>query len=81
MKARIHRVGNGPLVPYYSMAMVTRLGARLCGKGDKHCAEADIKTIEDLLQLADETGLQLIVRRDLSDKDCVDVCIYDDYVE
>lgn len=81
MKARIHRVCNGPLVPYYSMAMVARLGARLCGKDDEHWAEADIKTIEDLLQLADETASQLIVSRDLSDKDCMDVCIYDNYVE
>lgn len=77
MKARIHRVNNGPLVPYYAKAFA-RLGARLCGKDGEHWAEAEIKSIDALLQLADETAWQVIVGRSLTDKDCMDVCILDD---
>lgn len=80
MKARIRRVCDGPLLPYYSKAM-GRLGARLCGKDGEHWAEAEIKTIEELLQLADETALQVIVGRSFTDKDCMDVCIFDDSLE
>lgn len=38
MKARIHRVNNGPLVPYYAKAFA-RLGARLCGKAGERMAQ------------------------------------------
>lgn len=76
MKAKIHRVNDGVLVPYYSKAMA-RLGARLCGKDREHWAEAEINSIEELLQLADETALQVIVGWNFN-KTCMDVTILDD---
>lgn len=80
MKARIHRVNNGPLVPYYAKDFA-RLGARLCGKDGEHWAEAEIKSIDDLMQIVSETNRPVVVDWDNTEKTCVEVTIYDDYME
>lgn len=80
MKARIHRVYNGPLLPYYSKAL-GRLGARISGNEYEHWAEAEIKSIEDLMQIVSETNYLVVVGWDNAEKTCVEITIYDDYME
>lgn len=78
MKARIHRYYDGPLVPYYNKTMA-RLGARLCGTEHEHWAEAEIKSIDELMQIVSKTNYPVIVGWDNAEKTCVEVTICDDH--
>lgn len=80
MKARIHRVYDGPLVPYCSKAL-GRLGARLCGTEYEHWAEAEIKSIDELMQIVSETNHPVVIGWENTEKTCVEITIYDDYME
>lgn len=79
MKAKIHRVFDRPLVPYYSKAMAS-LDAKLCCERNEHWAETEINSIEELMQIVNETGVNVIVGWNFN-KTIVDIVIYDDWWE
>lgn len=80
MKAKIRRVGSRALIPKYSKLMAA-FGARVCGKDGLHYAEANINSIENLMKIVDETSYPLIIGWDDARKTCLEITIYDDYVE